>query len=812
PGAAALLLLAALPLLAAHYLRPGCISPDDYFCVSLCRDVVGGRGLEGWHLPGAPYLFPDDLLLLACEAVTADQAVALTLYPVLFYLTLLAGLFAVARQAGLAGRAACLTACGGLLLLIATHLGPTYDERAILIAHPGSHVGAVLVGVFVLALLLRGLRRGHGPAAGAALVLLVGLGTFSDKLLAVQFLAPAAVALAALALGGLLPWRRLLATAALLAAGGLLAAGLQALARRLGLVLLRQEAAVTWFGAIAWRPFWRNLISFFKGQTLLLWLLPLHLALALAVAAFGRRRGPGRPAALFLALFVLLVPACNLGALLAAGTANVAVGRYVLACVFAPFLFGGLLWAALPGRAAGVAGRLLPVAVVLFAAWRLAGPAAEVRRQGWRMPYLPLAQALDRLVRERGPLRGLAHYWVGRGQEYQTRERVLVNTFVGVPFSHGDNPDHYLAASAGDLGVPDYRFVVVGEPLLGPGAVRALFGEPAERTPVGDGTEVWLYDCLDNDSWTWFLRAQVARRLRRLRPHTGPAWPPELARPKRNQAPSDGPGTLTLRPGQTVVARFDPPVTGTLLDLGADFADRYDLTFCRGAEPLATVRVPNVLWTGEPPAYGLPGVQARLVPLPAVLGRRAWDHLCVTARPGHGTAAEFRLAHLLVYQGEVPRLCPWPAPGSAVRRFEAEALPTGAAEGSRAADPEASGGAVRRCGAAFAGCLTYGPYLRLPAGRYRVDFAVKVDHTAAPGRVATLEVSAGAGAAVLARRDLGGADFTASASYDCHGLTFETADELSEVEFRLRAYGGTGLALDYVELTALPPRQDGAPR
>ena len=85
-----------------------------------------------------------------------------------------------------------------------------------------------------------------------------------------------------------------------------------------------------------------------------------------------------------------------------------------------------------------------------------------------------------------------------------------------------------------------------------------------------------------------------------------------------------------------------------------------------------------------------------------------------------------------------------------------------------------------------------------------------MDDTAAPGRVATLEVTSGAGPRPLARRDLGAADFPAPGRYDCHSLTFETEDELAGIEFRLLAAGGTGLTLDYVELTALPPSPEDA--
>jgi hypothetical protein len=809
PGGAALL-LAALAVLASDYLNwPGGINRDDFLCPDQCQDVLDGRSLEGWHLPGAPYLFPDDLLLLACQAACPDMGAAFTLYVFLFYLALLACLTWLARLAGLPGRRAFLAACAGVLLLIVTHFGEAYRDRALLMAHPGNHVGAVLVGVLTLALLLRGLRHGYRWLGAAALVLAVGLGTFSDKLLALQFLAPAGGALVVLAVRRAAPLRRLALALALLAAGVALSVAIKALAVRLGVVVLSEEAQFKWFRGIPWRTFAATLLSFVRGQTLLRYLLPLHLAVALGLALFWRR--PAGPALLFLAAFVLLLPALNVGALLATGKTDPAVGRYLLASLFAPFLFLGLLLGAVPrwpGRAAVALGA---AAVLVFAGWRLAdlGPAAA--RRGWRLPYPPLAQALDRLVRERGPMRGLGSYWAARGMNYLSREHVLVNAFMAAPFVHGANPDRFLAEAPGETDVPDFRFVVV-DAHLRPEFVLPFFGEPAERLPTGGGEEVWLYDApLDYDLFNRFLAAQVARRYRRSHAWTGPASPRSLARPRRTFSPADARHNLRLGPNATVEVRFDPPVTGTLIDLGADYSDRYELAFFAGAEHLATLRAPNVLWTGSVPAYGPPGTQPRLLPLPPVLRERPWDRTLVTTRPGYGTGLLFSLAHFLVYHDEPPRLAARPAPPlTAPRRFEAEALPSEAGPASKAEDAAASGGAARRCGAAFARYLSYTPYLALPAGRYRVDFALKVDDTATPAPVATLEVTSEGGSNALARRELGGADFPAPGRYATHSLTVEAADEREQVTFRLLAHGRTGLALDYVELTPLPPRQDGA--
>jgi hypothetical protein len=809
PLTAVLLLAGALAVLSSEYLNCARgINRDDFLCPDECQDVLDGRSLEGWHLPGAPYLFPDDLLLLACQGVCPHLGAAVTLYTFVFYFALVAGLAWLARLAGLPGRQAFLAACVGVLLLVVTHLGDDYQDRATLMAHPGNHVGAVLVGVLTLAMLLRGVRDGLGEPGAAALALVVAFGTFSDKLLALQFLAPAGGALVVLAVRRAAPLPRLALALALMAAGFALSLAIKALMVRHGLMVLNEEAQFRWFRDLPWRATAATLLSFVRGQTLLRHLLPLHLAVALGLALFWRR--PAGPAPLFLAVFVLLLPALNVGALLATGKTDPAVGRYLLAALFAPLLFLGLLLAAVPGRAARAAGALGTAAVLLFAGWRVADLGPGAARRGWRLPYPPLAQTLDRLVRERGPLRGLGGYWAARGMNYLSREHVRVNAFMGAPCGHGLSPDCFLAEAPDDANVPDFRFVVVDSHLR-PEFVLPYFGEPAERVPTGGGEEVWLYDApLDSDLFDRFLAAQVARRYRRGHAWTGPAWPPTLARPRHTFSPADDRHNLRLGPWATVEVRFDPPVTGTLIDLGADYADRYDLEFFAGPERLATLRAPAVPWTGTVPAYGPPGIQPRLLTLPAVLRERPWDRVVVTTRPG-GTGLLFSLAHFLVYHDEPPRLTARPAPApTAPRRFEAEALPTEAGAASKVADPGAGGGAARRCGADFAGCLSYSPYLTLPPGRHRVDFTLKVDDTAAPAPLATLEVTSEGGANVLARRELGGADVSAPGRYETHSLLVETADEREQVTFRLLAHGRTRLALDSIELTPLPPRPDGA--
>src|SRR5690242_14363806 len=110
PSLLALLLAAGILLLGHKYgTSPAAVNSDDLYAVSFCQDLLGsGYPMSGWHLPGAPYLFPDMALLLPCLWLSSDVAVAFLAYALAFNAALVAVVFWVAREAGLARRAAFL--------------------------------------------------------------------------------------------------------------------------------------------------------------------------------------------------------------------------------------------------------------------------------------------------------------------------------------------------------------------------------------------------------------------------------------------------------------------------------------------------------------------------------------------------------------------------------------------------------------------------------------------------------------------------------------------------------------------------------
>jgi hypothetical protein len=696
---AGLLAAAAVLLLCYDFLGDsGAFNSDHLFCSALCRDILHGADLRGWHFPGAPYLFPDVFLLLGCQALAPNLVAELVGYCFVFFGLMLAVVFWLARVLGLPGRRALVAAAAGLALLLAAHVAPAYHGRTMLLGHPGNHVGAVLIGLLLLTLTARSLRCGWGPATTTAFVLAGALGIASDKLVAVQFLAPLALALFVLTRRGLLTWRQL---------GG--QALIQAAAVVLGLVL---RAALPWLGFFLLgvendfhRPHWNDLPFMLRylghciaDQSLLCAFLPLFLVTAYLVAAsrwprspktvsasdlagqddlrglVQRWRGRGDAVVLLAALTFLLCPVCNLLALFATGLGrNPAVDRYTLPCYLLPFLGTALLWHLLPGRKSRVAAIALQTFALLWVVRQAAVILPGWDPQRFAVPYPPLARALDRLVEQRGPMRGLAGYWPARYLEFLTRHHVPIVALEngGTPYFHADNPSHYLGDTSTDLALPAYRFLVVQPKNPATPAPKVLedhFGTPAEKVVV-DGDEIWLYERIESPRLDAFLRARLAERARRLVPWTAPEAPACLARPKANFTANDARGLVHLGPGQRLEVRFARPVCGPVLDFAAGAADCFRLELYRGEERQGVLAVPAISWTGA--TYGPPGIQSRLLPIPAEAQARGFDRIAVLATRPNPAAS---VAHVLVYDQDLPGL--WPCARRPDRLFQARALLT----------------------------------------------------------------------------------------------------------------------------------------
>lgn len=145
---------------------------------------------------------------------------------------------------------------------------------------------------------------------------------------------------------------------------------------------------------------------------------------------------------------------------------------------------------------------------------------------------------------------------------------------------------------------------------------------------------------------------------------------------------------------------------------------------------------------------------------------------------------------------------------SIARRFEAERLwPMSTAADTTLADPAASAGAVRAAARSTRadGVVVFGPYVELGPGRYRATAALRLD-SPADGRAAIFEI-------VRNRSRIAAVNVPAShlrddGRWSLAAITFESAEALENVEFRILATPGVDLLIDYIDLTPILPHPE----
>jgi hypothetical protein len=818
-GVTALLALAIL-FLGARYCRHwSAFNSDDLWAVEVSEDLLGrGYELRGWHLPYAPYLFPDLALLVVAMTFWKGLVASFLTYNFLYAGLMASVLTALFRQVGLGLRAAYLFAVSGLLLLVVTHLGAPYERRAILLFHPANHAGVLLAGLLISLLVVRNLHRPAPWPSAVLFVLAGGLGVFSDRLLLPQFLAPLCLTVGILAAFRAVRAAKVLETALLSGGAYAVAAAVtHALACCCPLlplsVLLKEEA----LGA-SWRGFFQTLPSCVEGQYVLIGIFVAFVAAAVVVTLTFLRSaragqgppesavGAGRPnvGLAALALIGLLCCAGTVAAVIVSGAGcHPDFDRYLLGAVVVPFLFAGVCWRSLPAPAQWL-GRAAPAAIALFACLQMgvwqrgACSLADLER-----PYPDVHRVLDRLAREKTIDHGLTTYWPGRWLHYLTREHVQLRTVSsnGEPWLHTQNPNAFLSPGCGSLELPRYNFLVLtpgcNDPshVMDRGHFERRFGTPRETVQAGP-YEVWIYDGLLTTGLNLFLRSTLAPRCRAY-PHVGPSWPPALARPKNNLAPKEARGTVVLPPDGEVRLVFAAPVTAELIDLGASYNAHFDILFYRGEELLAALYAPRLNVEGTFAPYCAPGNQSRLLAAPAAVRERAFTSVVVRGKGGPGC---FALHHFLAYPKAPPGLkMRQSAPGGRWV-YEAESQP-GQVPGPAAVahDTAASGGRARFAPRDFAGWVVHGPYAFLDRGRYRIDFFVKAEAATAGGRVAQLDVVSAGGGKPHASRDLTAADF-AGGGYRKFSLALDADVDLSDCEFRVFSFAKVPLYVDRIEL------------
>ncbi len=141
------------------------------------------------------------------------------------------------------------------------------------------------------------------------------------------------------------------------------------------------------------------------------------------------------------------------------------------------------------------------------------------------------------------------------------------------------------------------------------------------------------------------------------------------------------------------------------------------------------------------------------------------------------------------------------------RRFEAERMtPMQTAERTTRLDGQASGGRARAAdGERSDGLITFGPYLSLDAGRYRIEAAMRLRTPSEAAPAAWLDVRSERGRVAHGRVDIPASRLPAGGSYTVLGVSVDAVEPLRDLEFRIGASPGVDLLVDYIDLIPVLP-------
>lgn len=582
------------------------LTSDDLYFETLYHDLVHARNLmPGWAYQPAQSLFPDFVLFFPLRALIGDIGWAYTAYAAVFTALLFLLLFAIARQVtarhdGIVDA----TLAGGALLLAC--MGSQVETRCLLL--PGFHTGVLLVGFGMLWLGLRALDRGVGLLACGALFLATALGTWSDRILVPEFVAPL-----------------LLVQAAFLFAGHLKPRAFWGLgASQVGGCVVGIHLTKHYFGpGSPWgqSPYKDYLAAFFtehKDLSYRLGNLPLvvkgfpGIAVAglLCVTGAGlvwRRRWaafrgstPAAKAApwiglerqeTFFALFCLLsVPACLANAFLFAEGCNsrYLLPAYLLACFYPAWLYAD-------GRHLGP---WLRRGVLLTAALGIAFLAVDWGSPQWphfSTPYPDDVAWLDQTCAAAGVKYIYTDYWRGRHTTFLSRQGLVACPLYDAGDSEAlgdlgylswiDSSFRYRSDASGQW--PAYKAVLTTD--LSLPLILRDFGPPAREATFKDD-HLLFYDRDSDLAFRNFLRKSMD-------PYVVTALdPPALSH--------NGSRVISLPPRVGLPVAFAQPVSGRMLmELWVETDATVDVQLRMGPRSVGQLRLAPVAGSGIWPRY-----------------------------------------------------------------------------------------------------------------------------------------------------------------------------------------------------------------
>ena len=141
------------------------------------------------------------------------------------------------------------------------------------------------------------------------------------------------------------------------------------------------------------------------------------------------------------------------------------------------------------------------------------------------------------------------------------------------------------------------------------------------------------------------------------------------------------------------------------------------------------------------------------------------------------------------------------------RRFEAERMtPMQTADRTTRLDEQASGGRARAAdGGRPDGLITFGPYLNLDPGRYRIEAAMRLRTPSDAAPAAWLDVRTERGRVSHGRVDIPAARLPTDGSYTTVSVSIESPQPFEDLEFIVGAHPGVDLLVDYIDLTPVLP-------
>lgn len=449
---------------------------------------------------------------------------------------------------------------------------------------------------------------------------------------------------------------------------------------------------------------------------------------------------------------------------------NIGNARYLVLFFFAPpLLIPGLWRGAWPTRVL-VAATIGALALTLVATLRLGG-SRDITTYA-RQEVSPVVACLERL----GVGRGLANYWQARHLAFLSQGAIRVDQVSpgatskeALFFYSGNNAYDFLR------GAPDvdpYDYVLADD--LDHDVLRAAFGAPdaAER-------------CAGREIWMWRDKTRVFAGL--FQGHLDP-WERLLEKDSSVRIPASAfPGGTGAIDGTGRRAGSDESqgdlIAGGRLSLSPAtyrFAVSYSGRQEASGRKLATLTIKRA--DGQAAFVDLPGTNSDRTQIAQVTMRVDGPGQFVDVRVAHAAHAA-----LLVEDLAVTRV---PAVDAREIRLEANDTHIHTQVGLL------RDGVMQSMGKG--GVLAFGPYLPLPAGRYRATVHLVGDR--AEGRIGKVDAVADVGRAVLAEQPIDGAAFSAMTGQREVMLDFDLPRPVRDLELRVFVEEGASLALKGYEI------------